>query len=402
MSESPPVARPLSPSRVDIDGETYIAIHDPWGIAPDGLALPLPLYALLALCDGTRSLEDLQVQLVIDSGGFVAMADVEAALAELSRHALLEGTEVERMLEQRLAEWLASARPAVHADQVYPGDPQLLAEYLDDMLARAPVVDVRTGARAFVAPHIDFGRGAEGYGAAYAAARRAIEADTFVVLGVCHEQAGGLFTLTRQAFETPLGMVEVEVEAYERLLSVAGAGRAGDELLHLGEHSVEFQTLFLRRLYPEARIVPVLCSHLDAREPEALANAHRFAYELRGLLGRADRRTALVVAVDLSHVGPEFGQPKRAANAVRAWAREVDEAVLAAAVAGDPESVLAACERESPTGEAPNVCGQSALYVAARALAPCSGEVLHLGQAPTPSGDSWVGFGAALLYSDLT
>jgi MEMO1 family protein len=401
VSDSRPLARALSPSPVDIDGETYIALHDPWGVAPEGLAVPMALYALLALCDGERTLEDIQVQLVIDCGGFVASADVEAALDELRRHALLEGPEVERLLGERLEAYHRAERPAVHADQVYPGNAGLLADYLDGMLARAAEATLRPGARALVAPHIDFERGGEGYGAAYDAARQAIEADTFVVLGVCHEPADGLFTLTRQAFATPLGAVEVELEAYERLLAAAGPCCAADELLHLGEHSVEFQALFLRRLFPEARIVPVLCSHLDAGDAQALATAHRFAHELRMLLSRPDRHTALVVAADLSHVGPEFGHPKRAEKAVRSWAREVDEAVLSAAVSGDPEGVLAACDRESPTKEMPNVCGQSALYVAARALMPCTGEVLHLGQAPTPSGDSWVGFGAALLYSDL-
>ncbi len=398
MSDPRPLARPLSPAPLEIDAEPYIGIHDPWGAAPEGLALPLPLYSVLALCDGARTLEEIQAQLVIDWGGFVSLAQIERVVSEPERHALLEGPEAERRLRERLAAFHSGPRPAVHAGQVYPSDPAELTRSLDEMISSAPAVAVEPGARALVAPHIDFERGGAAYGAAYGAARQALQAETFIVLGVSHHPARGLFTVTRQAFDTPLGPAEVDDEAAEALAAAAGEASGPDELLHLGEHSVEFQVVFLRRLFPEARIVPILCSHLDTGEPRAMAATRRFARALRALLARAERPTALVAGVDLTHVGPEFGHPERDETAVRAWARQVDRAVLEAAAAGDAPGVLRASEVASPTGEEPNVCGQAALHLVTEALAPCTGTILHLGQAPTPSGDSWVGFGAALLY----
>jgi MEMO1 family protein len=400
VSDTCPLARRLAPNVVEANGERYVVLDDPWGLAPEGIALPIPYYHVLALCDGDRSLEDIQAELVMQWGRFVAAKEVDHVLRELGRFALLEGPVAEQRLSERLLAFGSAPRPAIHAGVSYPSDPGELGALIDGWIEAAPSPGCSAGASAVIAPHIDYARGHEAYGAAYRGLRECVRAETFIVLGVQHGPSDGPFCFTRQGYDTPFGAIATDVEAVERLAEAAGQQAPGDELLHGCEHSVEFQAVILKHIVPEARIAPVLCAYLDRDDRKARRSADRLAARIRELLSEPDGRYALVLGVDLSHVGPEFGHPECPHEEVDPWAQTVDRAVLEAALRGDPEGVLVECGRVSDAGEDPNVCGQSALYVAARALGQCHGRILSLTRAPTPDGSSWVGFGAGLIYTE--
>jgi len=394
-----PRARALYASPIEVDGQRFVLLRDPLGVLPEGFAISAALYGVLACCDGTETLEGIQAGLVSMLGTFVSQSEVEAAVAELRRHGLIEGAEVAALVEDRLRAYRSAPRPASHAGAVYPTDRAELAKYLDAMLDRdlrdlAPEVSLRC----LIAPHIDLERGADAYGDAYALARRDLDADTFIVLGVCHAPSQHPYVLTAQPFDTPLGEAEVDRDVLDRLAAALGTDGFADELLHAQEHSIEFQVVFIKHLFPQARVVPILCSQMDDHEWEGPPQARDLAAEIHAVLDDPSRNAVVVAGVDLSHVGPEFGHDGPAGDAEKAWAGDVDRAVLRSALAGNARGVLEASAKRNAAGEDANVCGRSALHLAALAVAPCMGTVLRLGQAPTPDGASVVGFAAAAIW----
>ena len=395
-----PRARPLHATPLEVNGQRFVLLRDPLGLLPEGFAISAPLYGVLACCDGTETLAGIQAGLVSMLGTFVSQDEVQSAVSELRRHGLIEGPEIARLVEDRLRAYRSVPRPASQAGAAYPSDASELSRYLDTLLDRDPPdLSPEVSVRCVVAPHIDFGRGGEVYGEAYALARRHLAPDTFIVLGVSHVPSRQPYILTTQPFDTPLGVVDVDGEIVDRLAGVLGDDAFTDELLHVQEHSIEFQAVFIKHLFPNARAVPILCSEVGEDDGEGPPQAGDLAREIRAVLDHRSGAAALVAAVDLSHVGPEFGHDAPADDGVKAWASEVDRAVMRSALAGNARGVLEASARRNAAGEEANVCGQAALYLAALAVAPCMGTVLRLAQAPTPDGTSVVGFAAAAIWA---
>jgi AmmeMemoRadiSam system protein B len=245
------------------------------------------------------------------------------------------------------------------------------------------------GVRLLVAPHIDFRRG----GAAYAHAYRALEgcdADLFVVFGTAHASPPHLFTLTRQDYATPLGAVPTDRAVVDALAAALSEEEVlGDELVHVGEHSCEFQMVWLRWVLGERPFtaVPVLCSsisHLDdpraATAPFLAALAHV----------TAGRRVCYVAGADLAHVGPQYGDPRAPTpEELRAFAAR-DLRTLRFAAAGDAD----AFHRDAiADDERRRLCGVAPIYAALRA-AGRGARLLHHGQ--WTDGTDMVSFAAAV------
>jgi AmmeMemoRadiSam system protein B len=192
---------------------------------------------------------------------------------------------------------------------------------------------------ALIAPHIDPPRG----GAAYAHAYRELAGpppELVIVLGTSHMPTGALLTFTRKDYQTPLGAVRTDAAAIDRLEGRFGRSLYTGEIRHRGEHSVEFQMLFLRHRWPQAAFtaLPVLCGspheRLAAGEPpEADAGFSALLDEL-ALIAR-ERRTLLIASADLAHVGPQFGDETAYEEPARAQLEQQDRAMLDPVITGD-------------------------------------------------------------------
>jgi AmmeMemoRadiSam system protein B len=89
-----------------------------------------------------------------------------------------------------------------------------------------------------------------------------------------------------------------------------------------------------------------------------------------------------VAAVDLSHVGPRFGDP-RPDDRVRGETETCDRAALDAALAGDAERWF---DRVAEGADATRICGWGATYVALRCATPGAGRLLGYRQSPENDG----------------
>ena len=380
MSESKLCARyDLDFIPIQDGGEEMILVRDHLGLAPEGLALPPEILHMLSLLDGTRTRDDLQVEIIrLQGGQIVNLAEVDYLVRQLDEAFLLE-SEAFLAARQELEAAFAAApvRQAALAGQAYPEGKEDLEGFLDDILTTQPPFEADGRVAALAAPHIDPGLGEKVYARAYRALLRE-KPSRVIILGVGHQIDQGLFSLTSKDFQTPLGLLATDAEAVARLALAGKDVAAPTDFYHRQEHSIEFQAIFLQhvlRARPFA-ILPVLCGSLMAL-PEYSREAYldiagKFLATLREILLDPEHETLLVAGVDLSHIGPKFGHAEDA-SALERGASAHDRALLTHLTRQAPEQFWEESARESDRF---NVCGFSALACLLEILPPCRGLVL--------------------------
>ncbi len=190
-------------------------------------------------------------------------------------------------------------RNPAFAGMFYSDKPQELAAAVKGFVAEAAPPAKLEPAKAVVAPHAGYIYSGPVAGSAYASlsgwtgwtaqAARASQVERVVLLGPSHRVAfAGVATSGAEVFETPIGPVAVDREA---VASLVHSGLAREfEAAHANEHSLEVQLPFLKQIFPEARVVPLLAGDDDWRAAERALDA----------LWGGDE-TAVVVSSDLSH-----------------------------------------------------------------------------------------------------
>jgi MEMO1 family protein len=261
-----------------------------------------------------------------------------------------------------------NVRPTAVAGTWYPGTSGALTREVDgyvDAAGDVPAGDIR----AVIAPHagIMFSGPIAAY--AYKAAARQ-NYDVVVLVGPSHfEGFDGVALYPDGAFECPLGLAQIDDEAARVALtfSVVHASTAP----HRREHSLEMQLPFVRRLMPDATILPLLMGFQTRDTIEELAVA------LTGIC--RDRNCLIVASSDLSH----YFDARTAAD--------LDGKVQAAVAAFDVDGFLDLFERypEHERGRYVACGGGPAIAVmrAAHALGARSGRVLKYGHSGEISGD---------------
>ena len=390
MTERPRL-RPLEMFPVEADGESLICVRDPTGMAERAF-LRRPAAYLAVLCDGTRTIPEVAMELARRSGVDVSEAVVAGLIAELDRRGFLEGPRADAQKARiRDAFEAAPTRPAAHAGLCYPTDGEELRAYLAAFDGEAAPPDVAPP-DALIVPHIDFHRGGPVYARAYATL--AAPPELVVVFGTDHNGADAPFALTRKPYATPLGEVPTDTELVSRLHAELGDWVFADELHHRNEHSIEFQAVWLRYRYGDRTppMLPVLCGSLHRELGRAVSpesDSRRAAFI--AALGRAIAgRSVLVVAgADLAHVGPQFGDAESmGGREARGRVEGDDRTALAAAAGGNAEDFFRAV---AAVGDRNRICGLAPIW-ATLALRPSGRGTLidYVQCGADASGDSFV------------
>lgn len=165
------------------------------------------------------------------------------------------------------------------------------------------------------------------------------------------------------AWETPLGLVEIDDRLAERLQGQTGLIEATPHA-HEHEHSIEVQLPFIKHLLPDVRIVPLMVPPSDRA----------------ALLGRAVGNTCksygvdvvFVASTDLTHYGPNYGfTPHGVGSKGLAWAKNVNDRRIIDAILGmreqDVVSDAAANQSACGAGAVAACIAASKAYGATRA-----------------------------------
>ena len=395
-----PRLRPLEIMVVREGDRDLLLVSDPLGVMPAPIALKVDALEMLRVLDGSFSLNDLAAEVVRASKDLRAGAYVKEFVAQLDRMLMLDSPRFHQALGAlRESYHQLEVRQAVLGGTSYPADPAALATFLDGHFAEAarlrdeagePAAAADVTPRALLVPHLDPRRAgatiARGFIEMGASARTPLRV---IVYGTGHALLGEAVALTRKRFETPFGAIPCDTAFVDALAARIGEAAWRGELAHRDEHSIEFAALYLKHRFRDRPLSlgPLLCAGfhglLDAGRSarddttfEALIAGIRDAERT---LGGA---TLHLAAVDLSHVGPRFGDPEvdeRTLGEVEA----ADRAALDPALRGDGDGWY---QSIAATGDATRVCGWGATYAMLRAAEPGAGRLLRYQQSREDTG----------------
>jgi AmmeMemoRadiSam system protein B len=319
----------------------------------------------------------------------------------------LDDTRFQDFADQVNRDFLAAAvRPAGSAGSAYSDDPANLTTDLNRILREAPPPEdapSRTDRRprGIIIPHLDYPRGAPGYGQAYRFLASLPRPEAVVIIGTAHAPLRERLALCEKEFDTPLGRVGLARDLIARLRRAVG--KRGDldreALAHRNEHSVELQAIWLRHIYGEdVAIVPLLAAHmgefLDGRRDPAEAEKDPVLQAAAECLGEAANsgKTLLLASSDLAHVGSRQDNDGETEGQVLALTEEMDREYLGAVSRG----AGAGLANLAKTKESNRVCGSAAIFLLGLALPGARTALLGYHQAITPE------MGEAVTYASMS
>ncbi len=181
-------------------------------------------------------------------------------------------------------------QPAV-AGQFYPLNPV----YLEEELKRC-FKDLEIRERdvlGAVCPHAGYIYSGKVAASAYATLPKA---DTYVLIGPNHTGYGSPVSVSKDTWETPLGIVEVDVKLADGFL---GSIVDVDELGHRYEHSIEVQIPFLQYLFGRSlRILPICMGMQDEETAVEVGNL------VANLVSKSGKKVVFISSSDFTHYQP--------------------------------------------------------------------------------------------------
>jgi AmmeMemoRadiSam system protein B len=258
---------------------------------------------------------------------------------------------------------MVPVRRAAVAGSWYPADRETLAREVDRHLDAAGEPP-RGEPIAIIAPHAGLMYSGPIAGHAYNVLRgRDIE--VAVLVGPSHYVGfEGVAIYERGAFDTPFGAVPI-AEHCASAIRTASRHVAPHPTAHVREHSLEMQLPFLKRVLPDAAIVPLVMGHQRRGTANELGDA--IATAVKGL------RAILIASTDLSHYQ----------NATTA--AKLDSRVIGQVQRFDPDGLMSLLETspEHACGGGPTV----SVMRAAKLLGARDARVLKYGDSGDVSGD---------------
>lgn len=369
-------------------------LRDPLQLSERQLLLPEPMALLAELCNGRRTLPDIERDFQARTGVALDRETIDSALAQLDEAFLLDNARAGRRQQEVLRAYRAQGvRSPALAGHSYPADPLELTQLLQSYGEEEHVSGAWHG-RALVSPHIDYQRGGHVYARVWnQAAAAVLAADLVVILGTDHMGGPGSITLTELPYATPYGVLPADSGLVDRLARAIGPDFAfADELNHRQEHSVELSAVWLHYLTERAGIapkpmVPVLVGSFQhfLRNGRHPAGDQRLAAFVAALRAEAQtRRIVTVASVDLAHVGPSFGDPFGMDGPRRESLAGQDAALVAAALKGNAQRWYAEI---AAVGDRNRICGFSPTYLLLDMLGETSGVQVAYDQCPADGHD---------------
>ena len=240
-------------------------------------------------------------------------------------------------------------RKPIVAGQFYPGTKQSCLEEVDRCLGRElGAGELPTSIVGGIVPHAGWVFSGRAAGMVFSAVRQKNqEVDTFILFGAAHGYYGrGAAVYDIGSWQSPLGEVFIDEQLAEKVIATGKALSNID--VHGTEHSIEVQVPFLQRLFPDARILPVIV-------PPA-SEAIELGEMVGDIIKEGDKTIVCIGSTDLTHYGPRYGfTPMGVGPEAVKWASEVnDKEFIDAALKLDAQGLLSNATKNQ------NSCGPGA------------------------------------------
>jgi AmmeMemoRadiSam system protein B len=183
-------------------------------------------------------------------------------------------------------------RRSVIAGSWYPGDPQVLKADIERFFSHVADEDAHGDIVGLIAPHAGYLYSGQVAAHAYQQIRGK-RFDAVIVVGPSHrEYFHGVSVYNRGGYETPLGVVPVDVALADRIMEHSDIVSCYQGA-HTQEHSVEIQLPFLQIALGEFKFVPLVMGDQSRQTCEILAEC---IYQAIG-----NQKVLVVGSSDLSH-----------------------------------------------------------------------------------------------------
>jgi hypothetical protein len=389
------------------NGQQYLVLHDTFGVADGPIMVHADMLDILEACDGVMTWHHLAASAGVDPDGPEIM-QVRAFLRQLDDLGFFDTPAFETRRAQFDAEWSQSPiRPTICAGSTYPELREELESFLKNEMGLTKVATQSKGqgvsesasqsahtvshnvshalshtvshnvshtvshnvSHAVLAPHIDFRVAPHVYAPAMDVVAES-DAELIVMIGTSHYWGRDAVVLTEKHFETPLGVVETDVDLVRRLTEELGDLASATDLAHKPEHSLELHVVCVQyvRAGRPFRILPVLVTGL-ALEGDALDRA---AAALRTVLEQRGEPFVCMISGDLAHVGHRFGDDLAAATMLPD-VRDADRQLIAHLEQGNVDTYHGHLQE---TENAYRICGHAPTVLALKVLNPKQGKML--------------------------
>ena len=403
LPSSNPCVRHVEPQPFEHNGQQVIHLRDPHRFVENGLTVSMSAYWIITLMNGANSVAEIRDTFNARYRSTITAEEVEALVRSLDENYLLDNERFANYKKERYSEFHSeSVRKAALAETSYPNDPEELSNLLETFLANGGSGSTQQ-TDALIAPHIDLSAGGASFGAAYAELRGS-DAETFVILGTGHTLSDDFFACIDKDFETPLGVSPLDRTFLGKLEKEFGEPIYKNEYAHKFEHSIEFQVLFLQKLFsdsnPPKKIVPILFSFPETVDDmdHPIFNAERidrFSAALQKTIDGSGGKICLIGGIDLSHIGKRFGQESGASAERLKELEDEDRTALKHVADGKKNEFVQYMKKVNPQN---NICGFPVLYVMMDLLNGRKGKLLDYRQNVEGDNESAVSF-AAMTFS---
>ena len=391
---------------VETESGKMIALRDPSGIASDTLILSPDIFYLLQFFDGQHSELDLCNDYRQAFNRVLYTAQIRDILDKLDQHFFLDNITFSKELERQRDQFISlPVRPAAHSGESYESGPDQLNEqlssYFSNIKSKENGRPKEAAIKGMIVPHIDIRAGGQSYAHAYQALLKRGGADCFVILGTGHSGLNNLYSILEKDFSTPYGTVAYDRKFTERFKSKYNNFNSADLLTHKREHSIEFQVVFLQHVLRQVRdftIVPILCSFshfmLDAQHFEREKKiVDDFSKTLRETIAESRGRVCVIASVDLSHIGPRYGDDSSPDDNFMTAVRKADQSVLEKTRTLDQNGFL---DIFAENDDRFRVCGFSPIYTLLKSLDAKKGQLLDYADAIVDTQKSVVTFASMI------
>ncbi len=407
-----PKIRMVETYPIEQNGQQSVCLRDPLHIAPNMLALPIPVFFIASLFDGNHSLRNIQEECKLQLKQLIPISKIEEIVRQLDAELYLE-SETFRLAVKKIEQAYHDApfRAPSHAGTAYHEDAGALNQELsgyfeaiqEDTLEES--LPENGHVSVLVAPHIDLRRGGPCFAYAYREIAKRPPADLYIVLGTGHQMRKGLISLTRKSYDSPLGPIETDTEFVERLSGKIPVDGFEEELLHRDEHSIEFQVLFLRYILGDqwkGKMVPILTGSLHTCIQDGMSpRSDRFWAEtldaLRESIEAYPGMVTVIAGADMSHVGQRFGHPRGIPPTELERVEREDQDTLNAMISGNAETFFRSVEAVKDKN---NICGLAPIYMALDVMRPSPGYVLQYDRVIEKETESVVSFASVSFYKE--
>ena len=381
------------------NGRQYYLLRDPLQLSDNMLLIPQPLAACLAFCDGNYSVKGMAHAFHAQYGFPLGAEMVEQLVEALDEACLLDNERSADALHDARQQFRAAPfRPLSVAGGSYPADAEMLHATLERYRHQAanndqPLASLTpTPTFGLLSPHIDYPRGGVVYAQVWERAAQAVrEADLVIIFGTDH-YGSEPFTLTRQNYATPYGVLPTATHIVDALAAVIGEDDAfAGELRHRGEHSLELVTVWLHHMRNRqpVEVVPILTGgfhrfYTNGGHPDQDAQIEAVLETLRRM--SAGRKVVVVASGDLAHVGVAFGQEPLTEDVLES-VHIADQVLMQHMAAGDPAGFYHSIHA---IRDANNVCGVAPIYLTMRLLGATEGTLTGYATCPADNDNTSV------------